>query len=121
MKTAQSQSQAPAHGPSDARAPLFDAAHLARYTGDDSDLKAELLALMCAQAERCIDRIGSARDLESWTMALHTLKGAARGVGAFALGDACEAAEAQPPARWSAATESVALAFAETRRCFERS
>ena len=119
MKTAQS--QAPAHGPSEAIAPLFDAAHLARYTGGDAGLKAELLALMCEQAERCIALIMSARDQESWIAALHTLKGAARGVGAFALGEACEMAEAQPQNRWPAATQSVALAFAETRRCFERS
>ena len=118
MKTAQS--HAPAHRPSDAMAPLFDPAHLARYTGDDADLKAELLALMCAQAERCIDRMGSARDHASWTTALHTLKGAARGVGAFALGDACEAAETQPQACWPVARQVVALAFAETRCCFER-
>jgi HPt (histidine-containing phosphotransfer) domain-containing protein len=32
--------------------------------------------------------------VEGWRDAVHTVKGAARGVGAFALGDACEAAEA---------------------------
>ncbi|SDM70364.1 Hpt domain-containing protein [Maricaulis salignorans] len=102
-------------------APLFDAAHLARYTGGDAELKAELLALMCEQAERCIGLISSAPDHESWTSALHTLKGAARGVGAFALGEACEAAEEAPQARWPEAARSVAQAFGETRRCFERS
>jgi hypothetical protein len=30
---------------------------------------------------------------EGWRDAVHTIKGAARGVGAFALGDACEHAE----------------------------
>jgi HPt (histidine-containing phosphotransfer) domain-containing protein len=34
---------------------------------------------------------------EGWRDALHTIKGAARGVGAFALGDACERAEAAGP------------------------
>ncbi|WP_417477334.1 Hpt domain-containing protein [Maricaulis sp.] len=101
-------------------APLFDAAHLARYTGGDPELKAELLALMCEQAERCIGLISSASDHDRWTSALHTLKGAARGVGAFALGEACEAAEDAPQARWPEAAQSVAQAFAETRCCFER-
>jgi len=34
-------------------------------------------------------------DQEGWRDAVHTLKGAARGVGANALGDVCEACEAQ--------------------------
>jgi len=105
--------------PDHAAAPVFDAAHLARYTGGDTALKAELLALMCEQAERCIGLISVAPDRETWVSALHTLKGAARGVGAFALGEACEAAETAAPADRPAAAEAVALAFAETRRCFD--
>jgi HPt (histidine-containing phosphotransfer) domain-containing protein len=34
---------------------------------------------------------------EGWPDAVHTLKGAARGVGAFELGDACEACEVAGP------------------------
>ncbi|WP_417469974.1 Hpt domain-containing protein [Maricaulis sp.] len=108
---------APAH----TAAPVFDAAHLARYTGGDAALKAELLALMCEQAERCIGLITAAPDRQTWISALHTLKGAARGVGAFALGEACEAAEAAPQSGWPAAAEAVAQAFAETRRRFDAS
>ena len=100
--------------------PLFDAAHLARYTGGDAELKAELLALMCEQARRCISLIASSPDRETWLSSLHTLKGAARGVGAFALGQACEAAEHAPEAGWPAAAVAVAQAFAQTERCFEQ-
>tara|TARA_R110000868_G_scaffold11516_1_gene56258 strand:- start:5479 stop:5814 length:336 start_codon:yes stop_codon:yes gene_type:complete len=98
--------------------PLFDAAHLARYTGGDAALKAELLALMCEQARRCIALIASSPDRQTWESALHTLKGAARGVGAFALGQACEVAERAPEADWPAAADAVAQAFARTERCF---
>jgi|TARA_R110000744_G_scaffold220833_3_gene339713 HPt (histidine-containing phosphotransfer) domain-containing protein len=118
MKSASSHRLAQAEP--DAPAPVFDAAHLARYTGGDAALKAELLALMCEQAERCIALITAAPDHETWTSALHTLKGAARGVGAFALGAACETAETQPQGSWPEAAQCVATAFAVTRRCFER-
>ena len=36
-----------------------------------------------------------AADHEGWRDAVHTLKGAARGVGAFSLGAVCEACEAR--------------------------
>jgi HPt (histidine-containing phosphotransfer) domain-containing protein len=99
-------------------APLFDAAHLARYTGGDTALKAELLDLMCTQARRCIALMATAPDRESWIAATHTLKGAARGVGAFALGDACEAVETLDAADWPAGTEAVEQAFLATQSCF---
>lgn len=99
-------------------APLFDAAHLARYTGGDAELKAELLGLMCDQARRCIALMADAADREAWIAATHTLKGAARGVGAFALGDACEAVEVLEPADWPAGARAVEQAFLETEACF---
>lgn len=99
-------------------APLFDAAHLARYTGGDAALKAELLALMCDQARRCIALMASAPDREAWTAATHTLKGAARGVGAFALGDACESVETLEPDEWARGARAVEQAFKATERCF---
>jgi HPt (histidine-containing phosphotransfer) domain-containing protein len=77
-------------------APVLDRDHLARYTGGDSALEAELFALLSGQIDVCIARLKSASAEAGWKDAAHTLKGAARGVGAMALGDACAQAETAP-------------------------
>lgn len=99
-------------------APVFDAAHLARYTGGDAALRDELLALMCDQARRCLGIMDGPSDPASWRAACHTLKGAARGVGAFALADVCDEAEVQPEAAWEGARLAVARAFWDTELAF---
>ena len=99
-------------------APLFDRAHLDRYTGGGDALTTELLNLMCEQARRCLGLMETARDDTSWSAATHTLKGAARGVGAFALADLCEQAEGQPQAGWDAARLKIERCFRETETAF---
>lgn len=94
--------------------PLFDTAHLARYTGGDAALTEELVSLMCEQARRCIGQMRNAGDEAAWCTATHTLKGAARGVGAFALADLCDLAEDQPPSAWDAARITIEQCFRET-------
>ncbi len=77
-------------------AAAVDLAHLARYTGGDVALNAEILRLFDDQASELVARLQSildARDAKSWKVITHTLKGAARGIGAFGLGDAAAAAE----------------------------
>ncbi|WP_203294105.1 Hpt domain-containing protein [Maricaulis parjimensis] len=101
-----------------AETPLFDRAHLDRYTGGDEALTAELLNLMCDQARRCLGLMETASDETAWTAATHTLKGAARGVGAFALADLCEQAEAQPQMAWEPARLDVARCFKDTEAAF---
>jgi HPt (histidine-containing phosphotransfer) domain-containing protein len=78
-----------------------DLAHLARYTGGDEELNAEVLRLFDEQATQLVSRLNSvleARDAKSWKHVTHTLKGAARGIGAFDLADACASAEPIDPA-----------------------
>jgi len=99
-------------------APIFDAAHLARYTGGDAALRDELLALMCDQARRCLAIMESPSDPANWRAACHTLKGAARGVGAFSLANVCDEAEIQPEAAWEGARLAVARSFRETELAF---
>jgi HPt (histidine-containing phosphotransfer) domain-containing protein len=73
-----------------------DMAHLARYTGGDSALNAEVLSLFDGQVNELVMRLNSiieARDQKSWREITHTLKGAARGIGAFGFADAAAAAE----------------------------
>ena len=79
-----------------------DIEHLSRYTGGDESLNAEVLHLFDVQTSELVDRLNNildARDAKSWKEITHTLKGAARGVGAFSLADAAAAAEPIDPIR----------------------
>ena len=74
-----------------------DLAHLARYTGGDKSLNAEILRLFDGQITEMVEQLRSIiaqRDPKKWRQVTHTIKGAARGVGAFAMGQA--AADAEP-------------------------
>lgn len=73
---------------------LLDGAHLHRYTGGDVALEVELYGLLRGQIVSTLDALSRAGDdAVLWQRLVHTLKGAARGVGAMALGDACAAHE----------------------------
>jgi len=80
---------------------LVDLAHLARYTGGDEALNAEVLRLFDEQATVLVSQLQAildAHDVKSWKHVTHTLKGAARSIGAFQLADACAFAEPIDPA-----------------------
>ena len=73
-----------------------DLAHLSRYTGGDLELNAEVLKLFVGQAEQLIARLRihlDRADAKGWHDVTHSLKGAARGIGAFELADIAAAAE----------------------------
>lgn len=67
----------------------MDFGYLERFAAGDRLLLVEVLTLFC-EAAPALDA-GLAGDTPS--MALHTLKGSARGIGADELGDLCEIAE----------------------------
>jgi HPt (histidine-containing phosphotransfer) domain-containing protein len=74
-----------------------DLAHLARYTGGDRSLNAEVLRLFVNQAAELMGQLQTvieARDAQTWKHITHSIKGAARGIGAFELADV--AADAEP-------------------------
>jgi HPt (histidine-containing phosphotransfer) domain-containing protein len=80
---------------------LIDLVHLARYTGGNEELNAEVLRLFDEQATQLVAQLRTvldSHDAKSWKHVNHTLKGAARGIGAFALADACAFAEPIDPA-----------------------
>jgi hypothetical protein len=68
-----------------------DFAYLEGFAADDSAVIDEVLALFREQAALWSPMLSKSHP--GWSDAVHTVKGAARGVGAFALGDVCEAAE----------------------------
>jgi HPt (histidine-containing phosphotransfer) domain-containing protein len=74
-----------------------DLVHLARYTGGDRALNAEVLQLFVDQSAtllRDLQTVVESRDIKTWKYVTHSIKGAARCIGAFALADV--AAEAEP-------------------------
>jgi HPt (histidine-containing phosphotransfer) domain-containing protein len=75
----------------------IDLVQLARYTGGDRTLNCEVLQLFLDQSAGFMEDLPGildAGDREAWHHIAHSLKGAARGIGAFAFADA--AAEAEP-------------------------
>jgi HPt (histidine-containing phosphotransfer) domain-containing protein len=88
-----------------------DLAHLARYTGGDEALNAEVLRLFDSQATELVAQLQGileARDTKGWKQVTHTLKGAARGIGAFRLADAAAFAEPIDPSDKANATPALA-------------
>jgi HPt (histidine-containing phosphotransfer) domain-containing protein len=88
-----------------------DLDHLNRYTGGDRGLNREILKLFEDQCRSTLTQLEAlAKDngagSKSWHELAHTLKGAARGVGAFGLADLAAEAEKIPSDR-AAAIEVV--------------
>jgi HPt (histidine-containing phosphotransfer) domain-containing protein len=95
---------------------IVDLEHLARYTGGDKALNAEIMRLFDMQASELVAKLHAildARDAKSWKEITHTLKGAARGIGAFAMGDA--AAKCEPVDLADRGHASAAIANLEAR------
>ena len=84
-----------------------DLAHLGKYTLGSRALDLEILGLFLAQAPETIGRLQEAAAHEQWRRAAHTLKGSARGVGAWRLGDLAYAAETATD--WDAAGRRQAI------------
>lgn len=73
----------------------LDFAHLARQTFGDRALEAEILSLFMQQVRSAGARLRTA-SADERKMLAHGLKGSARSIGAFELGDAAAALELAP-------------------------
>lgn len=71
----------------------IDMSHLDVMTGGDVALAREVLAIFRHQTELWGRLLDPASDNGQWADACHTIKGAARSIGAARLADACEAGE----------------------------
>jgi len=87
--------------------PPVDLDHLARYTGGDAAINREILTLFVEQSSAMLAELPGVRDPKTWHHLVHSLKGAARGIGAFALADV--AAEAEPLDPAAQRTEADAI------------
>jgi len=70
-----------------------DLVHLSRFSLGDEKLEREVLRLFRAQTRVYLDRLESATDSASWCHAAHTIKGSAKGIGAWAVASAAQFAE----------------------------
>jgi HPt (histidine-containing phosphotransfer) domain-containing protein len=83
-----------------------DLAHLSSQTMGDPDLEQEVLSIFLSQAPTLIAAWKASKAADDRRRAAHTLKGAARAIGAWGLADI--AAEAENPAwRDTAALEAA--------------
>lgn len=73
---------------------ILDEDHFQHMTGDDEALQREVLDLFEQQAALWTRLISPDSPVHTWRDAVHTLKGSARGLGLWALAEACESAEA---------------------------
>lgn len=102
---------------------VIDLDHLARYTGGEKDLNGEILRLFDSQISSMVAELNGllrTPDGKRWREIAHTIKGAARGVGAFEMGEAAARAEPVDPANRPEAQAAVAKleSEAETVRAF---
>lgn len=72
----------------------IDLDHLHQYTLGDRNLERELLTLFRDQAKIYLNKMDPDCDVQSWVDTAHTLKGSAKGVGAWQVARLAETAEA---------------------------
>ena len=90
---------------------VVDFAYLEDFAAGDETVVDEVLALFREQSEIWGAMLDVAN--EGWRDGVHTLKGAARGVGAFQLGDACQACEAKGPGGLDGVRDALDAALAD--------
>ena len=72
----------------------FDQAHFGVMTGDDRALQVEVVGIFRAQIETMRPEFAPQTPVATWKATAHKLKGSARGIGLWALAEACVRAEA---------------------------
>ena len=90
---------------------VVDFAYLEQFAAGDEALIEEVLELFREQS--AIWGALLRADHEGWKDAVHTLKGSARGVGAFALGDVCEICEIGGPQALTKVRDALDAALAD--------
>jgi len=89
-----------------------DLVHLARHTLGNRDLEREVLQIFTRQSVVYLDRIRRAKNGSERLMAAHTIKGSARGIGAWEVADLAEGLEG--PAASAAQIAQLAAAVEKT-------
>jgi HPt (histidine-containing phosphotransfer) domain-containing protein len=98
-------------------APSIDREHLSRMTLGERDLEREVLALFDRQVDMLLARMRKAAPAVA-AAAAHTLKGSARGIGAWQVASAAEAVELAavgPEAEFKALLGALSAAVNEAK------
>lgn len=90
---------------------MVDFAYLEGFAAGDRGVVKEVLKLFRASYDDWRPRLTAAAP--DWRDVVHTIKGAGRGIGAFALGDACETAEMLGPEHLPVLRAELEAAMAE--------
>ncbi len=90
---------------------VVDFAYLEGFAAGEDDVIDEVLALFREQSQIWGPMLEPSH--EGWRDAVHTIKGAARGVGAFQLGDVCQACEAAGPGALTGVRDALDAALAD--------
>jgi HPt (histidine-containing phosphotransfer) domain-containing protein len=90
---------------------VVDFDYLEEFAAGEEAVIEEVLALFREQAQLWGPMLRA--EQEGWSDAVHTLKGAARGLGAFQLGDACEACEAAGPQGLASVRDALDAALSD--------
>ena len=101
----------------------IDLVHLAKQCLGDEHLEYEILRLFDTTVKTYFSRLELATTADELVMSLHSIKGAAGGVGAFTVGDLAKAAEADVQAGRPLTPERIAdlgIAIEEVRRYITR-
>ena len=86
----------------------IDLVHLAKQCLGDEHLEYEILRLFDTTIKTYFARLSSAEAFEDMRLNLHSIKGAASGVGAWTIADLAKAAEAELHAGGSVSPEALA-------------
>ena len=96
-----------------------DLVHLAKYTMGNRELEHEVLTLFTRQSLIYLERLRSAADRKSWNEAAHTLKGSARGIGAWQVAEIAESLEDGPPSRKKGLVDDLCRSIGEANDFIE--
>ena len=94
-------------------AKAVDYEHLKNQAAGNLPVMREVLDLFVVHTEQVIGELERAADAKAWKQWTHTLKGSARGVGAFAVADA--AADAEHHSMDKSRIAPIRAAFEEAR------
>lgn len=90
-----------------------DLVHLSRYTLGNRALEREILELFRTQSDIYLRRLESAETEKAWAEAAHTIKGSARGIGAWGIAAAAEVAEGLKGADWAERRGTMLIALSQ--------
>ena len=96
-----------------APAKAVDYDHLRVQAAGDLGVMREVLSLFLTHTEQVLTELDAASDPKTWKQWTHTLKGSARGIGAFAVAEA--AADAEKKILDKSTLAPIKAAFADAR------